>query len=100
VAAWAARSLQTLGRILGTGEKALRGELEAWHAHNWSADPFVRGAYSYLKVGGTAAAERFGDPVEDTLYFAGEATEATGNSGTVQGAIMTGERAARQILGS
>jgi monoamine oxidase len=100
VATWAARSLRTLGRILGTSEEALRGELEGWHAHNWGADPFARGAYSYVKVGGTAAAERFGNPVEDTLYFAGEATEATGHSGTVHGAIMTGERAARQILGS
>jgi monoamine oxidase len=38
-------------------------------------------------------------PVMDTLYFAGEATEQNGHSATVHGAIASGERAARQILG-
>jgi monoamine oxidase len=73
-------------------------ELVGWHAHNWSADPYARGAYSYVRVGGLAAQERFGDPVEDTLYFAGEAVNAEGHCGTVHGAIASGERAARRIV--
>jgi monoamine oxidase len=97
-AEWIAGALTSLGRILGVGRDSLVAELETWHAHNWSADPFTRGAYSYVLVGGMAAQRRFGEPVDGTLYFAGEATNAEGHCGTVHGAIATGERAARAIL--
>jgi hypothetical protein len=97
-AEWVPGALQSLGRILGVGSDTLADELEAWQAHNWSADPYALGAYSYVRTGGLAAQQRFGEPVEDTLYFAGEATNADGHCGTVHGAIATGERAARAIL--
>jgi len=38
--------------------------------------------------------------VESTLFFAGEATNTEGHSGTVHGAISTGQRAAREIIES
>jgi monoamine oxidase len=96
---WLPRTLRTLARLLRTDETTVAGHLEGWHAHNWSADPFSRGAYSYVRAGGMDAQQRLGDPIEDTLYFAGEAANAAGHSGTVHGAIATGERAARAILG-
>lgn len=65
--------------------------------HDWQADPFSRGAYSYVKVGGLGAQQALGAPVEDTLFFAGEATESEGHHATVHGAIATGLRAAREI---
>jgi monoamine oxidase len=36
--------------------------------------------------------------VAGTIFFAGEATHAGGDAGTVHGAIETGERAANQLL--
>jgi monoamine oxidase len=39
-------------------------------------------------------------PVEETLFFAGEATNSEGRSATVDGAITTGERAAKEVLDS
>ncbi len=45
-----------------------------------------------------SARKTLAEPVEDTLYFAGEATELNGHSATVHGAIAAGRRAARQIL--
>jgi monoamine oxidase len=97
-AEWVSGALTSLARILGATRDSLGEELETWHAHNWSTDPYAKGAYSYVRVGGLGAQERFGEPVDDTLYFAGEATNAEGHSGTVHGAIATGERAARAIL--
>jgi monoamine oxidase len=97
-AEWIPGALASLGRILGVGRDTLADELETWHAHNWSTDPFACGAYSYVRVGGLAAQQRFAEPVDDTLYFAGEATNYEGHVGTVHGAIATGERAARAIL--
>jgi monoamine oxidase len=71
---WLADGLATLGRLLGTSAAELSSELEAWHTRNWRDDPFARGAYSYPRAGRLEAQARFGDPVENTLYFAGEAT--------------------------
>lgn len=67
--------------------------------HDWQSDPYARGGYSYLKVGGAGAREELAAPVEDTLYFAGEATDVA-QSGTVGGALASGIRAAREILES
>jgi monoamine oxidase len=97
-AAWLPGALASLARILAMDADILADELETWHAHNWSTDPFACGAYSYAKVGGLPAQEHFGDPIEDTLYFAGEAANAEGHCGTVHGAISTATRAARHIL--
>ena len=97
-AQWLTDTLRALARHLRTDETTLAGELESWHAHNWHTDPFTRGAYCYVRVGGMEAHRRFGDPVEDTLYFAGEAVHCEGDIGTVHGAMASGERAARLIL--
>jgi monoamine oxidase len=95
---WVDSALVTLGKLLGRDPAELRRELVSWHAHNWTADPFSRGAYSYVRVGGLDALRRFGEPVEDTLYFAGEAVNAEGYWSTVNGAMASGERAARLVL--
>jgi monoamine oxidase len=71
---------------------------EAVYFHDWQADPFARGAYSYVPVGATRTA--LSKPVEGTLYFAGEAASRTGRGGTVDGAIESGIRAAESILRS
>ena len=52
-----------------------------------------REAYSYILVGGRGAVAELARPVEDTLYFAGEATQE-GFSGTVASTIASGYRAA------
>jgi len=38
------------------------------------------------------------EPLRFTLFFAGEATD-TEHAGTVEGALRSGERAARDVLG-
>ena len=91
-------SLRSLGALLHIAPAKLEDELEAAHFHDWQSDPFSRGAYSYGKVGAHAAIRALGCPLEGTLFFAGEATDTSGNNGTVHGAIASGERAAREIL--
>jgi len=68
--------------------------LGAW-SHDWSRDPYARGAYSYQVVGGADAAAALARPVAGRLFFAGEATDTA--AGTVHGAIASGRRAARQV---
>lgn len=80
--------------------RSLRGVPEAKGAwvHNWRHDSWSRGAYSYVRVNGMAAQRALGAPVDDTLYFAGEATAPAGHIGTVHGAIASGLEAARLCL--
>jgi monoamine oxidase len=67
---------------------------------DWQADPFSLGAYSYVPVGAITAPMRLAEPVANTLFFAGEATNDRGDSATMHGAIATGYRAAEEILSS
>lgn len=71
-------------------------EPQAAYLHNWDRDPLARGAYSYVAVGGERAREMLAAPLEGTLFFAGEATDTTGDATTVTGALRSGERAARE----
>lgn len=66
--------------------------------HNWQRDDRSRGAYSYVTVGGTPARRKLAEPLESTLFFAGEATDDTGEASTVAGALLSGERAAQEVL--
>jgi len=92
------RALQSLGQILDMDEPNLRGEFEQGFSHDWQADPFSGGAYSYALVGGSHAGRDLATPVSSTLFFAGEGTDSEGNNGTVHGAIATGHHVAQEIL--
>jgi monoamine oxidase len=93
-------AVQVLVQILEVSESDLRAQMTGSFMHDWQADPFSRGAYSYAAVGGMDAADTLAKPVANTLYFAGEATNGDGYNGTVHGAIATGMRAARELLKS
>ncbi|HET6232944.1 MAG TPA: NAD(P)/FAD-dependent oxidoreductase [Longimicrobiaceae bacterium] len=91
-------ALDSLAAITGVGREKVEAQLEDWHWHDWSRDPFARGAYSYVPAGALPAQEALGRPVAGTLFFAGEATSTDGWNGTVDGAIHTGRRAASEAL--
>jgi monoamine oxidase len=93
------RCLATLARVFELSFAELQSLLVSWHEHDWSADPYSRGAYSYVPAGALDAPAKLTAPVEETLYFAGEHTDITGHWGTVHAAIGTGIRAAEQMLG-
>lgn len=91
------KALESLQGMFGAGVD-IAGELEAYYYHDWQQDPFARGAYSYVTVGGSAARRSLALPVDDTLFFAGEATDLEGEATTVTGALQSGMRAARELL--
>lgn len=91
------RGLDSLSKSLAIPRASLDDLLAGWSTHDWRADPFSRGAYSYPLPGGLDAQKRLARPVDGTLMFAGEATSVDGR-GTVIGAIESGRRAAKQFL--
>jgi monoamine oxidase len=92
------RALESLARILRVPRGRVDEQIKAWATHDWSADPFARGAYSYVRVGGMPAQAELASPVQNTLFFAGEATELEGHQATVHGALSSGHRAAEEVL--
>jgi monoamine oxidase len=94
----ATRALQTLGGLLGVGKAEMESLLEIAYFHDWQSDPYSRGAYSYVKAGAADAPEVLGRPVKNTLFFAGEAADITGNNGTVHGAMASARRAVTEII--
>jgi monoamine oxidase len=94
----AGQACTVLARIFGLRKDAVQKLLKGCYTHDWQHDRFALGAYSYVAAGGLDASKQMTDPVEDTLYFAGEHTDVTGHWGTVHAAMRSGLRAAEQVL--
>jgi len=94
-------ALESLSLIFARPVRELDSLLDGVRTIDWSADPLARGAYAYELAGAPAdLAQQLAAPEQDTLFFAGEATSLDGRSGTVDGALETGRRAARELLRS
>jgi monoamine oxidase len=65
--------------------------------HRWGDDPFVRGSYSFALPGRADCRDVLAGPVDDRLFFAGEACSRNEYS-TAHGAYLTGIAAAEQAI--
>jgi len=92
-------ALASLSELFGR-RVDVAAQLQGHYCHDWQKDPRARGAYSYVTVGGGAARATLAQPLENTLFFAGEATDTQDEAGTVTGALQSGVRAAREVLQS
>jgi monoamine oxidase len=95
-----AHALRALEQIFSLTPHSLDSELRNFHMHDWQHDPYTLGAYSYAPTGAADCSTQMSQPVDDTLYFAGEHTDTTGHWGTIHGALRSGFRAANQVLES
>lgn len=65
---------------------------------DWTKVPYIGGGQSYPLVGGTNDDRvELAAPIGTKVFFAGEATEFTGEFGTISGAIKSGQRAAEEL---
>ncbi|KAL1104177.1 hypothetical protein V6Z11_D04G049400 [Gossypium hirsutum] len=65
---------------------------------DWGRDPFSYGAYSYVAIGASGEDyDMLGRPVENCLFFAGEAT-CKEHPDTVGGAMLSGLREAVRLI--
>lgn len=93
-----ADAIRELAKIFALDDARLRELLVETESHDWQTDPLAQGSYSYLPAGALQVPDALSEPIESTLFFAGEHTDTTGNWGTVHGAMESGQRAAHQIL--
>jgi len=66
---------------------------------NWRTNPYTQGATSYAKTGHTVARTRLGGPIDQKLWFAGEALSLSAHS-QLHGAWLSGQSAAYGTLSS
>ncbi|MEU6775229.1 NAD(P)/FAD-dependent oxidoreductase [Streptomyces sp. NPDC046759] len=65
---------------------------------DWGRDPWATGAFTAPRIGCEGAVRTWAAPLDDTLFFAGEATVGGSRLPWVQGALASGERAAEELL--
>jgi monoamine oxidase len=84
------QALQSLANIFTIQVEQLKGLLTASHVVKWQTNSFSVGAYSYSKLFTKAARKLLNEPVQDTIYFAGEALYDGEAGGTVEAALHSG----------
>ncbi|MFI5013946.1 MAG: flavin monoamine oxidase family protein [Hyphomicrobiales bacterium] len=90
--------LSSLSNMLSVSKNELRRMLVTSKIIDWSADPYARGAYSYVTPATPAARAQLLKPVNGVLFCAGEALYAGKEFATVEAALVSGADAAEGIL--
>jgi monoamine oxidase len=90
----AAHSIDEIVSFLGND---FRRKLKPLKESHWARDPFARGSYSHALPGHSGKRAVLAAPVDERLFFAGEATSPNFFS-TAHGAHDSGERAAKEVL--
>jgi monoamine oxidase len=92
-------TISELAAVFRMHRSRVESLVESIHRHDWTHDLNFRGAYSYVGVGGSYASRVLARAFDDRIFLAGEAIDS-GSSGTVEGALATGKRAALRVLKS
>lgn len=90
-----ADALDALAIIFKKDPVVVKEELVASRIFNWADDPFSKGAYSYTLAGAPGARAALQKPVDETLFFAGEAICGDAAGGTVEAALASGVAASQ-----
>lgn len=93
-----ARALESLAEVFALPRVELQQQLVAARALDWGADPFARGAYSYVTPTTRRAQKALKQDDGSAIFFAGEALFEEGEAGTVEAALASGGEAAQAVL--
>jgi monoamine oxidase len=85
---------ERLAKMFGAG---IKRRIVAAQATGWEADPYVRGGYAAALPGCALQRQDLARPLNQRLFFAGEATHADYFS-TAHGAYMAGADAAKAVM--
>jgi monoamine oxidase len=93
-----AQSLHSLANIFNYDIDKLKEKLLSGQIVNWTADEFTLGSYAYDTIAADQARKIICQPIQDTIFFAGEYLYEGTAMGTVEAALTTGLRMAERIL--
>ncbi len=86
-----------ISELVGVLGSTFASRVKPLQLHAWGTDPFARGSYSYALPGKADCRGVLAAPVDNRLFFAGEACSREDFS-TVHGAYRTGLAAAEQAI--
>lgn len=88
--------LRSLAAVFSIDVAFLKAELVTYSIHDWMTAPYIRGGYSFETVGSETARALLRQPLEDTLFFAGEALYEGTALATVEAALSSGKDIAKK----
>ncbi len=83
-------ALLSLSSIFRIPPAMLQEELHYCKIINWLDQPYIKGGYSYNTLHSEKAKKILSSPVENIIYFAGEAISQCQSLGTVESALQSG----------
>ncbi len=89
--------LNSLSVIFKMPVAELKHKIIASKVFNWLAEPYARGAYSYSYPSSVVARKKLNTPVDELIFFAGEALYVKDSSGTVEAALISGKVVASKL---
>jgi monoamine oxidase len=91
-------ALQSLANIFKRTAGELKTHLRSFYIANWTVDSFALGSYAYDTVESHDGRAILHEPIEDTIYFAGEYMYQGPVMGTVEAALISGRDTVGKIL--
>ena len=92
------KAIETLSGIFSISPEEIKNNLTGFRIFNWKKDPWTKGAYSFALPGYAGTNKIYREPVDDRIYFSGEASYDGPHPGTVEAAVVSGLATARQLL--
>lgn len=92
------KALTSLAAIFDLSSTDLKEKLSSSAVFNWKKDKHTLGAYSYGTPESHEALQILNTPIENTLFFAGEALYAGPHPGTVEAAIVSAELVVKKLI--
>ena len=91
------KALMSLSNIFDISLAEIKSNLKAAEVFNWKNEPLSHGAYSYDMPGSIEAKKLLSKPVEDTVFFCGEAIYEGTSPGTVEAAIISAKEMVKKL---
>ena len=91
-------ALHSLSSIFRMPPSMLREELVHHKIICWQNHHFVKGGYSYSTLASEQARKILSTPVNDMIFFAGEAITESDSTGTVESALQSGKDTAAMLM--
>jgi len=90
-------AIQSLANIFDESAATIQSHILKSNIFNWSKDPYALGAYSFPTVETRNARKILNEPIEHTIFLAGEALFDGPCGGTVEAAFKSGTDIAKKI---
>ncbi|SFQ48124.1 flavin monoamine oxidase family protein [Parafilimonas terrae] len=92
------KAIQSLANSFGIPTEKIHKNLKAYKIANWCKEPDIYGGYSFSTVESATAKNVLRQPVNDTIFFSGEALFEGSPGGTVEAALSSGRKTAEAVL--